>query len=126
MKLIRNLLLLLFAVCMLISCEYETIEFEEPVPPDPEDTISFAQQIEPIFISSQCTNCHSGSLPLDLTTGNSYASIVANGTVVAEYPDSSKIYTYPHPVTGNHKDRYKTVEDADLIYGWIFQGALDN
>jgi len=126
MKWFKQTLSALFFISILISCEYEFIEVAQPPPPDPEDTVSFAGQIEPVFVSSNCTNCHSGGLPLDLSTGNAYNSIMDNGMVIAGDPEASKLYWYPHPVTGNHNTKYATTDDTDLIYAWIFQGALDN
>lgn len=132
MKWIKQTLVALAFIGALVSCEYEYIEVATPPPLDPGDTttpidtIFFAAQIEPIFVSSQCTNCHSGSLSLDLTTGNSYASMFANNVVIPLDPEGSSIYTYPHPVTGTHNTKYATVDDANLIYSWIAQGALDN
>jgi len=126
MKWLKQTFLALFFISVLISCEYEFIEVAQPTPPDPEDTISFTEQIEPIFVSSSCTNCHSGALPLDLSTGNAYNSIIDNGVVIAGDPEASKLYYYPHPVTGSHNTKYSSTDDTDLIYAWIFQGALDN
>lgn len=132
MKWIKQTLAALFLIGVLVSCEYEFVEIATPQPPDPGDTttpvdtIHFAAQIEPIFVSSNCTNCHSGGLALDLRTGFAYASIFANNVVTPGDPTVSKLYTYPHPVSGTHNTKYATVDDANLIYSWIAQGALDN
>lgn len=130
MKWIKQTLLALFFIGVLVSCEYEFIEIATPPPPDPGDTIIdtvfFAAQIEPIFESSQCTNCHNGGLSLNLKAGFAYESIYSNSTVVAKEPEASTIYTYPHPVTGTHNTKYGTVDDANLVYSWVAQGAMDN
>ncbi len=131
LSIIKQTLLALFFISVLISCEYEFIEVGGPQPPDPNDTtvdtVSFSAEIEPIFSASTCTNCHNGgSLTPDLTAGNAYNSITSEGLVVPGDPEASKIYTYPNPVTGSHNTRYKSTDDADKIYLWIYQGALDN
>lgn len=107
------------------SCQYKFIV--EPVvpPPDPEDTISFSQQIVPIFSDQGCTGCHNtGGTPPDLTPDNAYNSITSMGLVDTDTPPESKIYYYPLP-DGKHYAKY-TSSQAALILGWIEQGALDN
>ena len=135
MKILKNIsaFMILFSLMMLVSCEYEFIEIAAPTPPDPNDTtidtVSFSAEIEPIFAASSCTNCHSNSgatAGLNLSAGSAYNSITSNGLVVADDPDASKIYYYPNPVTGTHNTKYGSNDDADLIYLWIYQGALDN
>lgn len=130
MKWLKQTLVALFCIMIMISCEYEFIEVAEPQPPDPNDTtidtVSFTGQIEPIFVSSSCTNCHNGGLALDLSAGKAYNSIQVNGAVVAVDPNASQIYTYPHPITGTHNTKYSTTDDSKLISDWIYQGALDN
>lgn len=124
----RNLLQSLVAIFAIIllatSCQYKAII--EPVvpPPDPNDTIYFSQQVEPIWTDQGCTACHPGSAQPDLTPGNSYNSITSMGLVNTTEPDDSKIYTYPLP-EGNHYAKY-TSSQAALLLQWIEQGALDN
>ena len=123
---IKLTLATLSCVLIMVSCEYEFIEIAEPPPPNPEDTVSFATEVEPIFEITSCTNCHSGSLSLDLTVGNAYNSIKGNNLAVPNDPEASGIYFYPHPVSGTHNQKYSTVDDANIIYTWILQGAEDN
>lgn len=130
MKWLKQTFLALFSIFVLISCEYEFIEIAKPQPPDPNDTnnppvdILFSTQIEPIFSANACTNCHGSGASLDLTTGNAYSSITSNGLVVPGEPENSDLYNVPGP-TGSHFKKYTTT-DADLVYLWIYQGALDN
>lgn len=108
------------------SCTYTT-PIEEELPPI-EDDVLFSTQIEPIFVSQACISCHSESSAaggLDLSTGNSYASIVANDAVVAMDPEGSLIYTKPTHTDGHFGKKYST-QEAALIEAWINQGALDN
>lgn len=122
---ILKFIALIFSVAILSSCEYEFIEAYIPPPPNPNDTIYFQAEITPIFVSSTCTDCHkSGGLAFDLTAANAYNSITANNLVVPSEPENSKIYTFPQ--SGTHFASYSSNEDANLIYGWILQGALNN
>lgn len=131
---IKHALIALCFISMLVSCEYDYIEFTEPPTPPPPDTndttpvhkISFALAIEPIFVEATCTNCHNGGLTLDLSTGNAYNSIMSNVLAIPYEPTNSEIYTYPHPVSGSHNTKYQNTAQADSIYLWIWQGALDN
>ena len=120
----RNILVLVGLIVFVYSCQYKFIV--EPVvpPPDPEDTISFSQQIVPIFSDQNCTGCHNGNQSPDLRPENAYNSIISNGLVDTNDPPSSKIYYYPLP-DGNHYAKY-TSSQAALVLQWIEQGALDN
>jgi hypothetical protein len=121
----------LIIISFLSSCEYEFIELPDNIVPPPPDTtdsvniISFSQEIAPIFTNDGCISCHNGSFKFDLGPANAYNSIISNNLVVAEDPSNSKIYTYPHPITGAHH-KYSTVAEADSIAKWIYQGALNN
>ncbi|GAB4321752.1 MAG: hypothetical protein Kow00127_14300 [Bacteroidales bacterium] len=126
-RLFRRLSVLFTALIIvsLTSCEYEFIEVTPPAP-EPGDTVSFSQEVEPIFEASTCTNCHNGGLPLVLTAGNAYQSIMDLGLAIPGDPENSKIYYYPHPVNGSHGTRYSSIDDANKVYNWISQGALNN
>lgn len=115
-----------FSLILLASCEYDFIEVYTPPPPNPNDTISFAQEVAPIFESSECTGCHNGGLAFDLTAANAYNSIINNSLVVPFNPDESIIYTFPNPVSGTHHTRYNSNSEATLLRNWILQGALNN
>lgn len=115
---ILKITLLLLVTVFMVSCEYE---FIEPIPPEVStDTIHFTS-ITPIFESTGCTDCHnSGSM--DLTAPNAYNTIMNNDLAIPGEPENSLIYTKP---TGSHFVNYSS-GDADLIYNWILQGALNN
>lgn len=115
---ILKITLLLFVAVFMASCEYE---FIEPIPPEVStDTIHFTT-ITPIFENTSCTDCHnSGSF--DLTAANAYNTIMNNNFAVPGEPANSLIYTKP---SGSHFANY-SAGDADLIYNWILQGALNN
>ncbi len=128
-KHVLSLIIMAICISFLASCEYEFIK-PEPVPPPPEptDTISFSQEVQPIFDANSCTGCHkpNGAAGLDLTAPNAYNSLMSNGLVDTNDPPSSKIYWYPHPGTGEHSYKYSTEAEASQILYWIEQGALDN
>lgn len=123
-NLLRNILVLAGIALFAASCQYKFIV--EPVvpPPDPTDTISFSQQIVPIFSDQNCTACHNGGQTPDLTPDNAYNSITNTGLVDTNDPPASKIYYYPLP-DESHYAKY-TSSQAALVLQWIEQGALDN
>ncbi|MEZ5197438.1 MAG: hypothetical protein R2764_13895 [Bacteroidales bacterium] len=108
------------------SCQYEFIEAPPPPElPEPGDTTYFSTEVAPIFEENGCTPCHNGGLAFDLTAENAYANIIANDLVEPLNPEASKIWYYPEPVNGQHNSKY-TSSNANTIYVWILQGALDN
>ena len=124
-KILLQSLAVLAIIIIVSSCQYKFIV--EPVvpPPDPEDTISFSQEIVPIFSEQGCTGCHNtGGQAPDLTADNAYNSITSMGLVDTNDPPASKIYYYPLP-DGNHFAKYTSAQ-ASLVLAWIEQGALDN
>ncbi len=128
-KHILSLLLVAVIMSFLASCEYEFIKPEPPPPPpEPTDTVSFSQEVQPIFESNSCTSCHKpgGAAGLDLTIPDAYNSIISNGLVDTADPASSKIYTFPHPATGDHNYKYASEAEANTVFYWIEQGAHNN
>jgi hypothetical protein len=116
-------------ILMFASCEYDFIKPEPaPAPPDPTDTIYFANQVAPIWENNGCTNCHKpgGISQLDLTASNAYGSLTSMGMYSVASPESSKIYTFPYPETGDHSYKYSSVSEAQVILQWITQGANNN
>ncbi|MCD4682046.1 MAG: hypothetical protein K8R86_02080 [Bacteroidales bacterium] len=132
-KWIYQVLLILFCVTIFASCEYDFVEPEpQSPPPDPGETISFNDQIVPIFTSGdKCTLCHkTNSTDPDLTPDNAYNSITNMGLVNTDSPADSEIYTYASPAVNNShstppKQKY-TENEAAFVLQWIEQGAEDN
>ncbi|NLN95025.1 MAG: hypothetical protein GX128_02505 [Bacteroidales bacterium] len=122
----RNFLIYAFTLVLLMflpSCQYEFIEEDAP---DPNKEYSFKDDILPIFEAKSCTSCHrSGSTYPDLTPTNAYNSIVPN-LVNLSNPESSKIYSYPHPATTTHGFQKYSTAQANIILEWIKQGAINN
>lgn len=114
----------LFVMVFLYSCEYDFIEPKQPDPIDPTDTISFKTEVAPIFSTQSCTNCHSGTISPDLSPDKAYNSIINNGMIDTDNPDQSIIYTKPSP-QGGHPATY-TINQAALVLTWIQQGAKNN
>lgn len=125
---ILQLAFLVLSVMIFASCEYEFIKPEFVPGPNPEDTISFVQEVIPIFQSNGCTVCHKsgGSGGLDLTLPNAYNNLKSSNLINITDPSSSKIYTYPNPTSGTHNYKYSNEAEAQIILQWITQGALNN
>lgn len=114
-------LTMVVVIMCLNSCYYD-----EVLPPEvevPIDTVSYAISVEPIFDQQGCTACHPPIAQLDLSAGNSYASIM-DGHVDTENPENSRIYTIALP--GEDHPQTYTAQQAVIILTWIQQGALDN
>ena len=124
-KLLLNGLALAVMAIIFASCQYKFIVEPAPIPPDPEDTVSFPLDVVPIWSDAGCTACHStGGTAPDLTPDNAYGSITSMGLVNTETPEDSKIYFYPAS-DGNHYKKYNATQQL-LILTWIQQGAKDN
>lgn len=123
MKTLKLIFAILIMALMFSGCKYDFIVQEEL--PDPNEEVSFAEDIEPIF-QGQCTGCHNtGGTRPDLSTGNAFTSIKSTRYLNMDNPEESLIYTKPHPSnTGSHP-KY-TVAQAALILTWIQQGAENN
>jgi hypothetical protein len=107
----------------------------------PDTTVGFLADIQPIF-DANCTGCHAGagaSGGLDLSAGNSYASLV--GVASTEKPALVRV------AAGHPQDSYLVMKvegapgiggvrmpfggallpaEIDRIRTWITQGAVDN
>ena len=125
-KCLLFLILVIAGTSFITSCEYAFIKPEPS--PDPVDTISFAQDVIPIFENNNCTGCHKpeGVPQLDFTAPNAYNTLVSNQLVNPADPTSSIIYTYPNPISGTHDNKYATEADAQTVLIWIKQGAKNN
>lgn len=109
-------------VTMLTSCEYDYIV---PTPPEPVivgDTISYVQDIQPIF-NAKCNSCHA-SVPPVLTAGVSYNNLITGNYVVTGSPASSELYIVCKP--GGSMASYTSSEHLKLISRWITAGAKNN
>ena len=87
------------------------------------DSISFAQDIVPIF-AAKCTICHSGSTPPDLRASKAYTSLVGGNLVVSKDPDNSTLYK--EVKAGGGMATYASASDVSLIKRWILAGIKNN
>lgn len=92
-------------------------------------TVSFAQDIVPIFNSScNLSGCHSpGGKSPDLSSANAITSLTVGNYINSSEPESSLLYQWmagkkstPMPVVGINKDFNA------LVLAWIKQGAQNN
>jgi len=123
----KSKIYLLIALLGLVfsACEYDFLAPEKPIDYNDPDAaaISFSGDIVPIF-QNKCIGCHKvgGVRPTpDLTADKAYNSIISLDLVGAT-PEESLIYT---KASGNHGGKYSSSE-ANLVRGWIIQGAEDN
>lgn len=122
-RLLRLLFLSGTLLIMLTACEYDFIVPAPPVPPPPaDDTISFAQDIQPVF-NANCVSCHQGNIAPNLSAGKSFAAVVP-AYVVAGNPATSELYIVCQP--GGAMASYMPAAQLNLLYRWIYAGAKNN
>ena len=118
----KSLLFILGVVFVSISaCEYNYIEPVEVELPD--DPVSFAEQIEPIF-QDKCATCHATTNPV-LTTGDAYDNLIDGNYIDTENPEASSLYT---KVDEGHPGGNSALNATELalILKWIEEGAENN
>lgn len=120
----KGLLIIGALALIFAACEYTDIVEDDGSNVVIGESVSFAEEIEPIFAELSCTNCHPAMKKPDLTTGKAYQSIIELGLVNTSSPSESGIHTVPSP-DGKHAAKY-TASQAKLILAWIEQGAENN
>ena len=121
-RLLRLLFLSGALISLLTACEYDYII---PTPPPPVilgDTISYSQDIQPIF-NAKCVSCHSGVNPV-LTSSVSYNSLIAGNYVVANSPTTSELYIVCK--AGGSMSSYISSDQLAMISRWITAGAKND
>lgn len=125
MKKLLKIVLVSIIPLLLFSCYYD--EFpeeiqEEEVVIDPDVVISFKDDIAPIFVTYNCTNCHnaSGTNP-NLTPGSEYVSLVPAYVKAGNLVDS-KLYSE----LAIEKHRNVDANSLAKIKKWIEDGAENN
>jgi len=119
-------------IMLLTACEYEFIEpTPAPPPPPADDTISFAQDIIPVFNQSCNATCHkAGAIKPDLSAANAYTVLTTTKSttnvdyVIANQPLNSYFYNKCKP--GESMATYTSAEQLELIYRWIYAGAKND
>ncbi|MEE8437550.1 MAG: c-type cytochrome domain-containing protein [Candidatus Neomarinimicrobiota bacterium] len=120
---------LLFTLLVSNCSDFGSREYEI----SPEDSISFKNNIKPVFLSN-CIKCHGSSGGLNLS---SYADLMAgnsnHGPVVFPGQGSESIIILKLRGEANFGDRMPkppapalTEATIDLIETWIDEGALNN
>lgn len=110
------ILLLLFTT----GCYYDQVYVAPEAPPEGE--ISYATDVQPIWDTKGCMNCHNtgGTSPV-LTSDVSYNNLVPSKVDLAN-PDQSIVYT----VLDGFMRGSVTAADEAIILEWITQGAKNN
>jgi mono/diheme cytochrome c family protein len=135
------LLVILLGVLLAAGCSDQGSDpADEGGPTDPpDDGVSFASDVQPIFDAS-CVGCHGpgGNAGLDLSAGASWANLVDVPSAETQLlrvhpsePDSSWLYlkmTGAHDGVGSVMPPSGPLPTAtlDLVRTWIEEGALDN
>ncbi len=105
----------------MLSCYFDVI-----IPEEVSDTatISFAEDIQPLF-DATCVSCHNGNIASpDLTSGNAYLELTAGGYYSVAEPEQSVLVqklSADHPFEGA-----LTAAELQKIINWMSQGAQDN
>ena len=122
MKKLLKIVLVSSMTLLCFSCYYDEFPQEVEVVIPPDQVVSFADDIAPIFVTYNCTQCHkpSGQSP-DLTEGNAYNSLVPT-YVSAGNPTDSRFYIQI-AINGH---RSVDAESIALIKKWIEDGAENN
>ena len=118
--------LLLITGIGLLGCYKDVILPETAVDPDgPPQSISFKDQLAPLFNSScALSGCHvSGSHKPYLATAVSYQEIVNGGFVNLLVPKESILYK---KINGEMKEYIPSAIDRQKVYDWIRNGATNN
>lgn len=101
------------------SCDKYTFE---PPSIDPDEPVSFEEDILAFIENENCAGCHPRVSAPDLTAGNVYESLI-DGYVNTETPETSKIYTQ---FEDGHVGFNTESIEIQKILNWIKQGAKDN
>ena len=121
--------LISFAFVALMALLYTSCQYVDIVPDDGSnievsDNLSFSADVEPIFQTQSCTNCHPGMHQPNLTAGNAYASLMDGGYIDKKNPSESILFQKVAP--GAAHGANLTSEEVQIITAWIEQGAKDN
>lgn len=124
----RKSILLMMVVCVGIAlgaCDYDKFPEEIVV----KDSVSFAQDIQPI-LTSKCATCHNPTEVVpDLREGYAYASLMEGGIVPGDAEASELVEMLEwQSKDGNNMppDSPLSPLEVALIKKWINEGALDN
>jgi len=121
---IKQLVTLVIGVLLvgMVSCEYVTIEPNDPivVPPG----VFFSTQIQPIFTGAKCSDCHSSSNEPEFAAGKTWSSLTTGNFINTTSPQESVLYT--QLTTKDSHKNLLTIAQKALILKWIEEGAKNN
>lgn len=124
MKKLLRIVLVSSVPLLMFSCYYDEFPEVSEVEIPEDQVVSFANDITPIFVTYNCTQCHSpstlGQNP-NLTPGSEYSSLVPT-YVKAGDPGNSKLYDQ----LANKNHRNVDATSIALIKKWIEDGAENN
>ncbi|MFA9389056.1 MAG: hypothetical protein ACERKD_04585 [Prolixibacteraceae bacterium] len=121
--------LFVFTLTLLAMIVYTSCQYTDIVPDDGSSIVvsndlSFAVDVEPIFQTQSCTNCHPGMHQPNLTAGNAYTSLMDGDYINEKKPAESSIVVEAAP--GATHGATLTAAQVQTIIAWIEQGAKDN
>ncbi len=121
MRMFKILIVFLFFMGVLSSCEKEY--FVAP-PFDPNASVSFANDLQPIF-TAKCiaSGCHNGAISPNLTAGQAYANLLDKGLVDTLNPKLSILMI---KLNTNMPIGKLPAADINKFLTWITQGAQEN
>ena len=143
---LRNIVIIFItAVSVSLSCKDGGSDPTAPNNPPPGSSVSFSQQIQPIFNNNGCVGCHGGSGGLSLAPGQSHHNLVnvnaqagctTKKRVLPGNPNESVLYiriaaTTPDTECGPNSRMPQggprlPQATIDLVRDWIAQGAKNN
>ena len=113
---------------MATSCYYDEMPPEAVIPIP--DVVSYSKDIQPLW-DQDCVSCHKtgASIPLDLTSANSYNELTANNKYVI--PGNAAGSSLHKSLVGDGAAIMPTVgkwsdSKVALVDKWINDGALNN
>jgi len=121
LKMIKQLpvvFLVIAAISGLTSCEKYSWTPEKL---NPQDSVHFATDIQPIF-TANCITCHGALRSPDLRAGKAYKALTDGGFV--NQPGATSIL-YSTMKSSDHSPRSSDL-DKEKVLTWINQGAHDN
>lgn len=119
MKRLLKIVLVSSLSLLCFSCYYDEL-IERPVDQIDPNVDVFFTDIQDIFVTYDCTQCHDGSRAPDLRPANAYNALVPDFAIPGD-PDASELYII---LAQGHRN--VSADDLALIYAWIDRGALNN
>ncbi len=106
---------------LVTSCRYDEVLPEVVELPD--DPVSYALDIQPIF-DAKCISCHGGGISPNLSFDVSYNELITNDLINTEDPENSLLYLKITNEGDLHIDANNN--ERALLLKWIEEGAENN